>query len=157
MFWKPREYLLTAAIWVPAPLTKVFPFFADAGNLNALTPASLGFTILTPMPLEMRAGLNIDYKISLHGLPMRWRTKITAWEPVGPVPRFMDEQVKGPYATWIHEHMFTSRDGGTECCDRVRYAHWGGPLAERWMVRPELLKIFGFRSAKRRLWAFVRP
>ena len=148
--WKPKERLLAASLLVPAPLDTVFPFFADAGNLNRLTPASLGFTILTPQPLVMRSGLLIDYKISLHGVPMRWRTRICAWEPSGSVPRFVDEQVKGPYAQWIHEHTFTTQDGGTLCKDNVRYAHWGGPIAERLFVRPELRRIFAFRAEKMR-------
>ena len=147
-FWKPKEHLLHATLWVPAPIDRIFPFFADAGNLNQLTPSTLGFQILTPAPLVMREGLLIDYKISLHGLPMRWRTRICAWHPQGHSPRFTDEQIKGPYALWIHEHTFAPKEGGTLCKDVVRYAHWGGPITEKLIVRPQLSEIFRFRTDK---------
>lgn len=133
---------LEARQWLPRPLEAVFPFFADAGNLEALTPSWLKFRILTPGPIEMRVGARIDYEIRWHGIPMRWGTEITAWEPPH---RFVDTQIRGPYRTWIHEHAFSSRDGGTEVLDTVRYAVFGGGLVERLLVRRDVRRIFEFR------------
>lgn len=138
----PRERLLEASVWLPRSPEEVFPFFADAANLNQLTPPWLNFRIVTPLPIVMREGAIIDYRITLKVVPMRWRTRIAAWEPSR---RFVDEQIKGPYALWHHEHLFEPERGGTRCVDRVRYAHWGGAVAESLLVRPDLDKIFAFR------------
>ena len=121
--------LLTAEVIVPRPVGEVFPFFADAANLERLTPAFLNFHILTPLPIDMRRGTIIEYRIA-------------AWEPPF---RFVDEQIRGPYRLWRHEHTFHATEGGTLCRDRVEYSHWGGSLAERLVVRPNLDRIFEFR------------
>lgn len=136
--------LLTAGVVVPRPIEEVFAFFAAAANLERLTPGFLSFKILTPPPVELRAGALIDYRLRLHGVPIRWRTLISAWEPPH---RFVDEQVRGPYRLWRHEHTFEAVPGGTLCRDRVEYAHWGGSIGERWLVRPRLERIFAFRRA----------
>ena len=136
---------LTTSAWLPAPIDRVFRFFCDAHNLESLTPPWLGFRILTPGPIEMREGALIDYRISLRGLPMRWRTRIDAWEPG---VRFVDEQVRGPYRIWRHEHTFRAHQDGTLCGDRVEYAHWGGPVGESLAVRPELERIFTYRHRR---------
>lgn len=138
-----REFLFETAIWLPRPRDEVFPFFADAGNLQALTPPWVNFQILTPMPVEMRQGTLIDYRIRVHGWPMRWRTEITAWNPPH---RFVDEQRRGPYQQWIHEHTFTDQDGGTVMRDRVRYGMFGGRLIHRLFIRRDIERIFAFRS-----------
>lgn len=139
----PREHLLVTTLDLPYAPEDVFPFFADAANLDAITPPSLRFRILTPLPIEMGEGALIDYSIRLRGVPVRWRTRISAWEPPY---RFVDEQLKGPYALWVHEHTFERTPAGTRCTDRVRYAHHGGPLVERFFVRPEVERIFAYRS-----------
>jgi ligand-binding SRPBCC domain-containing protein len=136
---------LDAELWVARPREEVFPFFADARNLEAITPPLVRFAILTPGPIEMRVGLRIDYQLRVRGLPLRWRSEITAWEP--PI-RFVDEQRRGPYRVWIHEHTFEERDGGTLALDRVRYAVPGGNLIERFFVRPQLRQIFAYRQTK---------
>lgn len=128
--------------WFPRPLEEVFAFFAEARNLESITPPWLKFEIRTPGPIEMREGAVIDYRIRVHGIPMRWRSEITVWEPPH---RFVDEQRKGPYRTWIHEHSFEERDGGTLVGDHVRYAAPGGRLIEKLVVERDLRRIFDHR------------
>ncbi len=128
--------------YVARSRAEVFAFFADPGNLERLTPPWLSFRILTPRPIAMRAGLRLDYRISLHGLPLRWQSEITAWEPPF---RFVDEQRRGPYRLWIHEHRFHERGGGTEIVDQVRYAAPGGRLVEKLFVDRDLARIFDYR------------
>jgi ligand-binding SRPBCC domain-containing protein len=136
---------LNSEIWLPRPLEEVFAFFADAGNLQTLTPEWLDFTILTPRPIQMRAGTVIDYRLRLRGIPIRWRSEITAWEPPH---RFVDEQRRGPYRLWVHEHRFETRDGGTQVADLVRYAVPGGRLVDWLFVRRDVERIFQFRREK---------
>jgi ligand-binding SRPBCC domain-containing protein len=136
-------FTLEAELWLPRQRDEVFRFFADAFNLEALTPPWLKFEVLTPRPIEMRVGLRIDYRLRLRGLPLRWQSEITAWEP--PV-RFVDEQRRGPYRAWIHEHTFEERDGGTLARDMVRYDVIGGRLVNRFFVRRDVGKIFEFRA-----------
>jgi ligand-binding SRPBCC domain-containing protein len=126
------------------PLAEVFPFFADAHQLERLTPPWLRFRVLTPRPVPMRPGQLIDYQLKLHGIPLRWRSEISAWEPPH---RFVDEQRRGPYRRWFHEHTFEEREGHTLARDRVDYAVPGGALVDRLFVRPQLRRIFGFRQA----------
>jgi len=129
--------------WLPLPPEKVFPFFADAHNLEAITPPWLNFTVLTPRPIEMREGTLIDYKLRVHGLPVRWRTLISAWQPPH---RFVDQQLRGPYRRWIHEHTFEARDGGTFCRDIVKYAVPFDFLVHDLFVRRDVETIFKFRA-----------
>jgi ligand-binding SRPBCC domain-containing protein len=140
-----KEYRFEDEMILPQPPDVVFPFFADARNLQLITPPWLGFEIVPPVPESVAAGTLIDYRIRLHGIPIRWRTAITAWEPPF---RFVDEQLRGPYRRWIHEHTFEPCDGGTLCRDRVRYAVTGGALVDALFVRPEVRKIFDFRRRK---------
>jgi ligand-binding SRPBCC domain-containing protein len=130
--------------WLPRPLAEVFPFFAAARNLGAITPPWLRFEVLTPEPIEMRVGALVDYRLRWHGLPLPWRTEISAWEPPH---RFVDRQLRGPYRLWVHEHRFAERDGGTLVSDRVTYAVPGGALVERLFVRRDVAAIFAFRRA----------
>lgn len=126
------------------PRPEVFAFFADAGNLEALTPPWLRFRIVTPQPVELCAGALIDYRLRVHGLPVRWTSEITAWEP--PV-RFVDEQRRGPYRLWLHEHTFEDAPGGgTFVHDRVRYRVPFGRLANWLVVERDVRTIFTYRS-----------
>lgn len=130
---------------VARPLPEVFAFFADAANLDALTPPFLRFRILTPMPIELGTGSRLDYKLSLFGVPLRWRTHITDWQPG---QRFIDEQESGPYALWRHTHEFEARGDATLMRDTVDYALPLGPLGAlaRWLfVRRTLDRIFDYR------------
>jgi ligand-binding SRPBCC domain-containing protein len=140
-----KVFELRAEIELPLPLAEVFAFFADAGNLQALTPPWLHFRILTRLPIELRPGALIDYQIRLYGLPLRWRSEITAWEPPH---RFVDEQLRGPYRLWHHEHTFRAEGGGTRVTDHVRYAVPGGALVDRLLVRRQLEGIFRYRHER---------
>ncbi len=137
---------LFSELWLPLPPEDVFPFFAEARNLEEITPPWLSFRVLAQQPPEMRAGTIIDYRLRLHGIPIRWRSEITVWEPPR---RFVDVQRRGPYRLWEHEHLFLPQEGGTLVQDRVRYAVPGGPLLEplvdRLLVRPDLERIFAYR------------
>jgi ligand-binding SRPBCC domain-containing protein len=130
---------------LPRPLSEVFPFFAEARNLELLTPHWLRFEILKPEPIEMKVGALIDYRIRWRGLPMRWRSEIAAWDPPH---RFADRQLRGPYRLWHHEHLFSESDNQTTVEDRVRYAVWGGALVERLFVRRDVEAIFAFRRRR---------
>ncbi len=129
--------------WLARTRAEVFEFFSDAGNLERLTPPWLGFEILTPRPIAMRAGALIDYRLKVHHVPVRWRTEITAWEP--PV-RFVDEQRRGPYRLWHHTHTFLEQEGGTWVHDRVRYAVLGGILIHKLVVARDVKTIFAYRE-----------
>lgn len=140
-----KTWRLQSSLWVPEPPERVFPFFADASNLELLTPPWLSFRILTKIPVEMRVGALIDYRIKIRGLPIRWRTRIARWQPNH---AFADEQLKGPYAVWHHTHTFTPQDGGTVLGDDVTMRPRGGPLAPLVMkfVRRDVDRIFRHRA-----------
>jgi ligand-binding SRPBCC domain-containing protein len=131
---------------LPRAPDTVFEFFADAHNLEAITPPWLGFRVVTPRPIDMRPGALIEYRLRLHGVPLRWHTRIAVWDPPN---RFVDVQVRGPYRLWHHTHDFEpAGDGGTVMRDTVRYAlPLGslGALAHRLLVRDNLAAIFDFR------------
>jgi ligand-binding SRPBCC domain-containing protein len=136
-----REQLL------PGAPEEVFPFFADAFNLEAITPPLLRFHVVTPRPIEMRVGTLIQYRLRLHGVPVSWLTSIQAWQPPH---RFVDVQVRGPYALWHHTHEFEAAgDGSTRMRDTVRYALGFGPfgaLAARAFVHRDVAAIFDYRA-----------
>ena len=132
---------------LPGTPDEVFGLFADALNLEPLTPPWLRFRVLTPPPIAMRAGTILDYRLRLHGAPVRWRTRIERWEPPH---AFVDVQVRGPYRLWHHTHTFEPCEGGTLMRDVVRYALPLGPvgaLAHAAFVRRDLRRIFDFRHA----------
>jgi ligand-binding SRPBCC domain-containing protein len=137
---------MTTWQWLPRPRNQVFDFFSDARNLQRITPAFLSFRVLTADPIAMRQGALIDYRLTLRGVPLRWRTEITTWEPPF---RFSDVQLRGPYAEWIHTHTFEEENGGTLVRDVVRYRLWGPSVVTRWMnkllVAPDTKRIFEFR------------
>jgi ligand-binding SRPBCC domain-containing protein len=140
-----RVHEFQSELWLPPPPEKLFPFFADASNLEALTPPWLNFKILTPTPVAIREGALIDYRLRVRGIPLRWRTRINVWQPPH---RFVDEQIRGPYRQWIHEHDFEARDGGTLARDVVRYAVPLDFLVHGLFVRPDIEKIFAFRQER---------
>jgi ligand-binding SRPBCC domain-containing protein len=140
------------------PLDEVFAFFADASNLEAITPPFLRFRILTPVPVAMAPGARIEYALSLFRVPLRWTTRITVWEPG---VRFVDEQESGPYAVWRHTHLFERDGGATVVRDVVEYALPFGPvgrLARALFVARTLERIFDYRreAIRRRLESATR-
>ena len=130
-------------LWLPVTPGTLFPFFADARNLETITPTWLNFQVLTPGEIPMRTGALIDYQLRIHGLPVRWRTEIIGWNPPF---GFTDEQRRGPYRLWRHTHTFTEKDGGTLCHDRVEYAVPGGALINWLFVRRDVKTIFSYRA-----------
>lgn len=136
---------LTRSLWLPRPLPEVFAFFGDARNLERITPPELRFRITSPIPAEMQAGVLLDYRLALFGVPIRWSTLITVWRPE---EYFVDEQLEGPYRLWVHHHRFSVEAGGTRVRDEVRYRL---PLAPAgWLAAPlvalQLKRIFDFRT-----------
>lgn len=152
-----RIWTLRATQTLPQPVEKVFPFFADAHNLEKLTPDFLRFNVLTPRPIDMRSGCEIKYKLKVRGVPIRWKTTILDWDP----PRkFVDNQDSGPYALWHHTHAFEPVDDGaaTLCTDTVRYKPKGWVLAgiiNRFFVQRDVENIFRYRF--RQLEAIFPP
>lgn len=156
-----NQHTIETSIILPGTLASVFPFFAAAENLEAITPPWLNFKILTPSPIHLKVGALIDYQIKIRGVPVRWRTRIAVWEPPH---RFVDEQIKGPYRRWWHEHTFEERPcapGSNHAevlaKDRVEYAVPGGPLepiVHALFVKNDVRRIFAFRQeALRKLFA----
>ena len=141
-----RVYELKRTQVIPVPRDQVFAFFERPENLSELTPASLGFQILTPSPIEMKSGSLIDYTVRVSGLPVRWTTLITDYDP----PRgFVDVQLRGPYSFWHHTHTFEAVESGTLMTDTVRYVlplGLLGRLAHALFVKRQIRGIFDYRS-----------
>ncbi len=138
-----RRFVFEQDTLLPLPLEQTFSFFANAENLEAITPPWLHFSILTPTPITMRQGTLIDYRLRVHGIPLRWRSEITHWNP--PYD-FTDEQKRGPYRLWIHRHVFTAEGDQTRMRDQITYAVFGGSLINRLFVQKDVLSIFNHRQ-----------
>lgn len=143
-----KTHTLIRTTIIRRPLTEVFDFFSKAENLNLLTPAELEFKILTPLPIKMKAGALIDYKIKLNGIPFKWKTEISEWKQN---EYFIDQQLKGPYRIWHHTHTFKVVPEGTEMTDTVNYLSPGWflePLIQSLFIKKKVEGIFDYRNSK---------
>ncbi|MEX0806494.1 MAG: SRPBCC family protein [Candidatus Binatia bacterium] len=137
-----KTHRLQTRLWLPQPRDRIFQFFADPFNLERLTPDWLRFETLTKQTTEIREGVLLDYRLRIRGLPIRWQSRITDWNPPH---RFVDRQTKGPYRLWVHEHTFVEDEDGTLVGDDVQYAVPGGSLVQKFLVAPDLHRIFKYR------------
>ena len=140
------EHILKRELTVERPIADVFAFFADAGNLERITPPELNFHIATPQPIAIGKGTLIVYNLKMRGFPVSWRTEISAWDPPF---EFVDQQLQGPYRPWIHRHTFTELGPSrTLIADEVRYRLPLEPLGDiaHFLVRRELDYIFDYRQ-----------
>jgi hypothetical protein len=138
-------HMLVTSTTVVAPVDDVLPFFSKPANLGLMTPATMRFRIVGPVP-ALSPNATIDCRIRVGPLPFRWRTRVVTWDP----PRsFVDVQDLGPYRVWRHEHVFVSQDGVTTIEDRVYYAPPLGALAgvlNRWLIAGSLRELFRYRA-----------
>lgn len=137
-----KDYIFTQETFIPRPLNDVFKFFSKAENLERLTPPKLKFNILTATPIAMQKGALIEYRIRLLGLPFKWRTEITLWDP--PV-KFQDIQLKGPYKKWQHTHRFKEVRNGTQMTDDVVYQLPFSAISALF-VKKQIASIFAYRK-----------
>lgn len=137
-------HILTSEQWIDRPRDEVFRFFSDASNLERITPTELKFKILSPQPISMHVGALIDYQLRLAGMPFKWRTEITGWNPPD---SFEDTQLKGPYGQWIHTHRFEDHGERTRIVDEVKWALPLSPLGDLAypVVKWQLDRIFAHR------------
>ena len=141
-----KLYTLESNQFINKPIEEVFQFFSKPENLSVITPAKLGFKILSPNPIKMGVGRLIDYNIYLMGIPIHWKTLITDYEPPN---MFVDQQIKGPYAMWHHTHTFHKVKGGVEIKDRVVYSipfGFLGRLLNYLWIKRDLNNIFLHRK-----------
>lgn len=140
-----KVYELHRTQLINRPIEQLFPFFAAAANLEAITPPWLRFRMITPEPIDMHRGTIIEYRLRIHGVPIRWKSRIDEWEPGH---RFLDRQLRGPYRLWEHLHVLEPHPEGTVSRDQVRYALPLGPLgtlANAVLVRRDLERVFDYR------------
>jgi ligand-binding SRPBCC domain-containing protein len=142
-----RTHRIERAQVVRRSIDEVFAFFSRAHNVDAITPPWLRLEVLTPDPAAMRTGTLIEYRLCLHGVPVRWTSRIEEWEPGA---GFVDRQVRGPYRLWRHRHEFAPHREGTVVRDDVDYTLPLGPLGElagALFVHRDLERIFDYRRA----------
>jgi ligand-binding SRPBCC domain-containing protein len=137
-----KIYHFQTQLWLPEKPEKISEFFSDPRNLERLTPPWLRFELLGTSTTLQKWGTLIDYRLRIHGIPVRWQSEISVWEPPR---RFVDKQIRGPYRLWVHEHTFNEDAGGTRVGDHVRYAVPGGSIVQKWLVAPDLQRIFHYR------------
>lgn len=139
----PTPFRLQEQQWVDQPIERVFAFFAEPGNLQKITPPWMSFRLVSCSTPAIEEGTILEYALRVRGLPMKWVSQITVWEPPF---RFVDEQLHGPYRRWHHEHTFEDHGARTLIGDQVDYAVPGGRLVEKFLVRRDIAKIFRYRT-----------
>lgn len=143
-----KSHFLKRKTIIQKPIAEVFEFFSKAENLNQITPTDLSFTITSTLPIEMKKGALIEYKIKLSGLAFNWQTEISDWNPPH---SFIDKQLKGPYKIWIHEHRFVDKGTFTEMYDTVEYLSPGWilePWINKFFIERKVNEIFDYRESK---------
>ncbi len=140
----PGRFHLSARQTLPRPRDEVWAFFSDPRNLSRLTPPETRIRMLNADALEMKEGALIDYELRVKGIPLRWTSQISVWNPPA---RFVDTQLRGPYRNWIHQHLFEEDGDSTVVGDEVDYQVPGGRLAHDLFVKRELKRIFTFRMS----------
>ncbi|MFT4543167.1 MAG: ligand-binding SRPBCC domain-containing protein [Planctomycetota bacterium] len=138
-----KTFVLESEQWIGRSIDSVFEFFSHPNNLEALTPPWLHFRVLKASTETIREGTTIDYQLRLHGIPLRWRSIIESWNPPF---EFVDRQIRGPYRSWVHRHSFEPSSAGVLMKDHVEYSILGGSLVNRFFVRPDVQRIFAYRS-----------
>lgn len=139
------DFSIDSSVTLRRPLEEVFEFFSKAENLGLLTPGWLRFKIVSSLPIEMKVGAIIEYRIRLYGVPMKWVSEITEWDP----PHlFEDTQIRGPYRKWVHRHTFRETGEGTVAMDQVQYRVLGGSVVNKLFIAGQVRKIFDYRKAK---------
>lgn len=140
-----RTHRFDAEQRVERPLPEVFEFFSRAENLERITPPFLSFSLTGEPPAKVTTGTLISYRLRVHGIPIRWTSRIDAFEPER---MFVDRQLKGPYKLWIHRHEFEADGDATIVRDHVRYAlplGIAGAIAHLVQVRRDIEQIFAYR------------
>ena len=139
------NHTFQSSMRIPRRVLDVFEFFSNASNLERITPPELCFQIVTPEPIEMGEGTLIDYRLKLYGIPFRWRSRITVWDPPH---RFIDIQERGPYQQWVHTHRFVGQRDGTRIMDEILYRLPLWPVGEFFypLIHHQLSRIFRFRN-----------
>jgi ligand-binding SRPBCC domain-containing protein len=143
-----RFHTFRSTQWLPRAQEEVFEFFSDARNLEEITPPWLHFHILASGPVEMKRGTQIRYRLSWHGIPMKWTTQICRWDPSR---AFADAQLSGPYRLWHHTHLFRPENNGTRMTDIVRYClpcGVFGRAVDILQTRHDVEKIFEYRTQR---------
>ena len=153
---RPMLHTFTTSMSLPLPRDQVFAFFAEATNLQRMTPPELGFEIVTPLPIHLREGTRIAYRLRLFGIPFAWQSQIQHWHPP---EEFVDIQLRGPYKRWVHTHRFREESGATMIEDEVQYALPYWPIGELVypLVRLQLARIFRYRQQAIRRYVVEEP
>lgn len=141
------DHVLETRLWFARSRADVFAFFADPANLPRVTPAALRLRLLTPI-VALAPGAVLDCEIRWLGLPLHWRTFIREFDPPY---RFVDVQVRGPWARWEHRHRFLEDNGGTLMEDRVTYRPPLGVLGggvHRVLLRRQLERAWEHRQRR---------
>ena len=136
---------LTRSLWIPRPIKEVFTFFADVSQLQRVTPSWMHFRVEGYVPSSLTEGTIVNFRLKLRGIPFRWTSIISLWDP----PHgFVDEQLYGPFKLWKHQHKFSLENGGTRVEDVVTYRTPIGGIIEKFVIRPDLNKIFDYRERR---------
>jgi len=143
-----KKYELYRETVLPITSLEAWDFFSNPSNLAKITPVEMDFRVVTKdLPRHIHNGLVIEYVVKpLAGIPLKWVSQISS---VNAPYSFVDEQLKGPYAYWHHEHTFEEKGDSVLMKDRVTYAislGWLGQLANQLIVRKKLEQIFDYRT-----------